>query len=160
MSNQDSHPSSEQPAKSKGKRSSLSESLIQQFIQDPNSVQPVDKPANTEVNTQILTDNIKVSAETNNERKETVEEPSFAAATIEVFKSSQKEATTRFTVDLPKSKHQKFAIVSKQFEHQHEQFGAGIDRKVFRGSRARTTIVVGKSAFPPPVGSNHKNVVF
>lgn len=42
------------------------------------------------------------------------EESSLSVDVIETFKRTQKEATTRFTVDLPQSQHQEFAIVSKK----------------------------------------------
>jgi hypothetical protein len=42
------------------------------------------------------------------------EESSLSIDVIETFKIAQKEATTRFTVDLPQSQHQQFAIVSKK----------------------------------------------
>jgi hypothetical protein len=42
------------------------------------------------------------------------EESSLSVDVIEAFKIAQKEATTRFTVDLPQSQHQQFAIVSKK----------------------------------------------
>jgi hypothetical protein len=42
------------------------------------------------------------------------EESSLSIDVIETFKRTQKEATTRFTVDLPQSQHQQFAIVSKK----------------------------------------------
>ncbi|AFY93104.1 hypothetical protein [Chamaesiphon minutus] len=42
------------------------------------------------------------------------EESSLSVDVIEAFKRTQKEATTRFTVDLPQSQHQQFAIVSKK----------------------------------------------
>ncbi len=42
------------------------------------------------------------------------EESSLSVDVIEAFKRNQKEATTRFTVDLPQSQHQQFAIVSKK----------------------------------------------
>ncbi len=42
------------------------------------------------------------------------EESSLSIDVIEAFKRTQKEATTRFTVDLPQSQHQQFAIVSKK----------------------------------------------
>lgn len=42
------------------------------------------------------------------------EESSLSVDVIEAFKRMPKEATTRFTVDLPQSQHQQFAIVSKK----------------------------------------------
>jgi hypothetical protein len=42
------------------------------------------------------------------------EESSLSVDVIEAFKRTPKEATTRFTVDLPQSQHQEFAIVSKK----------------------------------------------
>jgi hypothetical protein len=42
------------------------------------------------------------------------EESSLSVDVIEAFKRTQKEATTRFTVDLPQSQHREFAIVSKK----------------------------------------------
>jgi hypothetical protein len=42
------------------------------------------------------------------------EESSLSVDVIEAFKRTPKEATTRFTVDLPQSQHQQFAIVSKK----------------------------------------------
>ncbi|WP_310412553.1 hypothetical protein [Chamaesiphon sp. OTE_8_metabat_110] len=42
------------------------------------------------------------------------EESSLSVDVIKAFKRTQKEATTRFTVDLPQSQHQEFAIVSKK----------------------------------------------
>ena len=94
------------------KRKSLSADVMQQFIKDPDAV-------STSANTDILTEvnNSKLmskNAEVSTAPPDSSEEPSLTADVIEMFKSNQKEATTRFTVDLPKSRHQRFAIVSKQ----------------------------------------------
>ena len=87
-----------------GKRKSLSDSIVQQFVKNPDFV-------NGSVNKSVSTE---VIADKNTDTFTDVPEIGFVKATIEVFKSNQKEETTRFTVDLPKSKHQKLAIVSKQ----------------------------------------------
>ena len=94
------------------KRKSLSADVMQQFIKDPDAV-------STSANTDTLTEvnNSKLmskNAEVSTDSLEISEETSLTADVIEMFKSNQKEATTRFTVDLPKSRHQRFAIVSKQ----------------------------------------------
>ena len=94
------------------KRKSLSADVMQQFIKDPDAV-------STSANTDTLTEvnNSKLmskNAEVSTAPPDSSEEPSLTADVIEMFKSNQKEATTRFTVDLPKSRHQRFAIVSKQ----------------------------------------------
>ena len=94
------------------KRKSLSADVMQQFIKDPDAV-------STSANTDTLTEanNSKLmskNAEVSTEPLDSSEETSLTADVIEMFKSNQKEATTRFTVDLPKSRHQRFAIVSKQ----------------------------------------------
>ena len=94
------------------KRKSLSADVMQQFAKDPNAVST---SANTdplaEVNNSKL---MSKNAEVSTDPLDSSEEPSLTADVIEMFKSNQKEATTRFTVDLPKSRHQRFAIVSKQ----------------------------------------------
>jgi hypothetical protein len=94
------------------KRKSLSADVMQQFIKDPDGF-------STSANTDTLTEvnNTKLmskNAEVSTEPLDSSEETSLTADVIEMFKSNQKEATTRFTVDLPKSRHQRFAIVSKQ----------------------------------------------
>ena len=94
------------------KRKSLSADVMQQFVKDPDAV-------STSANTDTLTEvnNSKLmskNAEVSTDSLEISEETSLTADVIEMFKSNQKEATTRFTVDLPKSRHQRFAIVSKQ----------------------------------------------
>ena len=94
------------------KRKSLSADVMQQFVKDPDAV-------STSVNTELLAEvnNSKLmskNAEVSTDPLDSSEEPSLTADVIEMFKSNQKEATTRFTVDLPKSRHQRFAIVSKQ----------------------------------------------
>ncbi len=94
------------------KRKSLSADVMQQFIKDPDAV-------STSANTDILTEvnNSKLmskNTEVSTDPLDSSEETSLTADVIEMFKSNQKEATTRFTVDLPKSRHQRFAIVSKQ----------------------------------------------
>ena len=94
------------------KRKSLSADVMQQFIKDPDAV-------STSANTDTLTEvnNSKLmskNAEVSTDLLDSSEETSLTADVIEMFKSNQKEATTRFTVDLPKSRHQRFAIVSKQ----------------------------------------------
>ena len=94
------------------KRKSLSADVMQQFIKDPDAV-------STSANTDTLTEvnNSKLmskNAEVSTDPLDSSEETSLTADVIEMFKSNQKEATTRFTVDLPKSRHQRFAIVSKQ----------------------------------------------
>jgi|GEM_PF-4343632 len=93
------------------KRKSLSADVMQQFVKDPNALST---SANTELlaevnNSKLIKQHTEVSADTLE-----IEETSLTADVIEMFKSNQKEATTRFTVDLPKSRHQRFAIVSKQ----------------------------------------------
>jgi hypothetical protein len=90
------------------KRKSLTADVMQQFIKDPDTIS---NSASTEVSTDKL---VKVNTEVSTEPLESIEESSLTADVIELFKSNQKEATTRFTVDLPKSRHQRFAIVSKQ----------------------------------------------
>ncbi|WP_373546549.1 hypothetical protein [Chamaesiphon sp.] len=94
------------------KRKSLSADVMQQFIKDPDAVS---NSANTELlaevnNSKLMSKNAEVSTDP----LDSSEETSLTADVIEMFKSNQKEATTRFTVDLPKSRHQRFAIVSKQ----------------------------------------------
>lgn len=94
------------------KRKSLSADVMQQFVKDPN---PLSTSANTELlaevnNSKLMEQDTEVSTDT----LDSSEETSLTADVIEMFKSNQKEATTRFTVDLPKSRHQRFAIVSKQ----------------------------------------------
>ena len=94
------------------KRKSLSADVMQQFVKDPDAV-------STSVNTDTLTEvsnskSVSKNAEVSTDPLDSSEEPSLTADVIEMFKSNQKEATTRFTVDLPKSRHQRFAIVSKQ----------------------------------------------
>ena len=94
------------------KRKSLSADVMQQFVKDPDAV-------STSVNTEVLAEvnnskSIGKNAEFSTDTLDLSEEPSLTAEVIEMFKSNQKEATTRFTVDLPKSRHQRFAIVSKQ----------------------------------------------
>lgn len=94
------------------KRKSLSADVMQQFVKDPDAV-------STSANTDILTEvsnskSVSKNAEVSTDPLDSSEEPSLTADVIEMFKSNQKEATTRFTVDLPKSRHQRFAIVSKQ----------------------------------------------
>ena len=86
------------------KRKSLTADVMQQFMKDPDAI-------STEVSTDKL---VKASTEVSTDPLELIEESSLTADVIEMFKSNQKEATTRFTVDLPKSRHQRFAIVSKQ----------------------------------------------
>ena len=99
-----------------GKRKSLSDSIVQQFVKNPDFVNgSVNKSVSTEVIADKNTDTFaEVIADKNTDIFTDVPEIGFVEATIEVFKSNQKEETTRFTVDLPKSKHQKLAIVSKQ----------------------------------------------
>ena len=94
------------------KRKSLSADVMQQFIKDPDAVST---SANTDTltevnNSKLMSKNTEVSTDP----LDSSEETSLTADVIEMFKSNQKEATTRFTVDLPKSRHQRFAIVSKQ----------------------------------------------
>ena len=94
------------------KRKSLSADVMQQFAKDPNAVST---SANTDTltevnNSKLMSKNAEVTADS----LDSSEETSLTADVIEMFKSNQKEATTRFTVDLPKSRHQRFAIVSKQ----------------------------------------------
>ena len=94
------------------KRKSLSADVMQQFVKDPDAVST---SANTELlaevnNSKLMSKNAEVSTDP----MDSSEETSLTADVIEMFKSNQKEATTRFTVDLPKSRHQRFAIVSKQ----------------------------------------------
>ena len=94
------------------KRKSLSADVMQQFVKDPDAV-------STSVNTEVLAEvnnskSIGKNAEVSTDTLDLSGEPSLTAEVIEMFKSNQKEATTRFTVDLPKSRHQRFAIVSKQ----------------------------------------------
>lgn len=94
------------------KRKSLSADVMQQFVKYPDAV-------STSVNTEVLAEvnnskSIGKNAEVSTDTLDLSEEPSLTAEVIEMFKSNQKEATTRFTVDLPKSRHQRFAIVSKQ----------------------------------------------
>ena len=94
------------------KRKSLSADVMQQFVKDPDAV-------STSVNTDTLTEvsnskSVSKNAEVSTDLLDSSEETSLTADVIEMFKSNQKEATTRFTVDLPKSRHQRFAIVSKQ----------------------------------------------
>ena len=94
------------------KRKSLSADVMQQFIKDPDAVST---SANTDTlaevnNSKLMSKNAEVSTDP----LDSSEETSLTADVIEMFKSNQKEATTRFTVDLPKSRHQRFAIVSKQ----------------------------------------------
>jgi hypothetical protein len=94
------------------KRKSLSADVMQQFIKDPDAVST---SANTEVLAEVNNSGLmKQNAEVSTDTLDLSEEPSLTAEVIEMFKSNQKEATTRFTVDLPKSRHQRFAIVSKQ----------------------------------------------
>ena len=94
------------------KRKSLSADVMQQFVKDPDAVS---KSASTELFTEANTDSLEnKNAEVSTDSLEVSEETSLTADVIEMFKSNQKEATTRFTVDLPKSRHQRFAIVSKQ----------------------------------------------
>ena len=94
------------------KRKSLSADVMQQFVKDPDAVSTsVNTDTLTEVNTSKL---MSKNAEVSTAPPDSSEEPSLTADVIEMFKSNQKEATTRFTVDLPKSRHQRFAIVSKQ----------------------------------------------
>ena len=94
------------------KRKSLSADVMQQFIKDPDAVSTSPNTDTlTEVNnSKLMSKNAEVSTDT----LDVSEETSLTADVIEMFKSNQKEATTRFTVDLPKSRHQRFAIVSKQ----------------------------------------------
>jgi len=90
------------------KRKSLTADVMQQFMKDPDAV-------SSSVSTEVSTDKlVEVSTEVSTDPLESIEESSLTADVIEMFKSNQKEATTRFTVDLPKSRHQRFAIVSKQ----------------------------------------------
>ena len=94
------------------KRKSLSADVMQQFIKDPDAVST---SANTDTLTEVNNSKlISKNAEVSTDSLEISEETSLTADVIEMFKSNQKEATTRFTVDLPKSRHQRFAIVSKQ----------------------------------------------
>jgi hypothetical protein len=94
------------------KRKSLSADVMQQFVKDPNGVST---SANTEVFAEVSNNKLmKQNTEVSTNLGESIEETSLTADVIEMFKSNQKEATTRFTVDLPKSRHQRFAIVSKQ----------------------------------------------
>ena len=94
------------------KRKSLSADVMQQFVKDPDAVSTsVNTDTLAEVsNSKLMNKNTEVSTDT----LDLSEETSLTADVIEMFKSNQKEATTRFTVDLPKSRHQRFAIVSKQ----------------------------------------------
>jgi hypothetical protein len=114
------------------KRKSLTADVMQQFIKDPDAVSSsvstevstdklvevsteVSTDKLVEVSTEVSTDKlVEVSTEVSTDSLESIEESSLTADVIEMFKSNQKEATTRFTVDLPKSRHQRFAIVSKQ----------------------------------------------
>jgi transcription initiation factor IIF auxiliary subunit len=90
------------------KRKSLTADVMQQFMKDPDAV-------SNSVSTEFSTDKlVEVNTEVSADPLESIEESSLTADVIEMFKSNQKEATTRFTVDLPKSRHQRFAIVSKQ----------------------------------------------
>ncbi len=94
------------------KRKSLSADVMQQFIKDPDAVST---SANTDTLTEVNNNKLmSKNAEVSTDSLEVSEETSLTADVIEMFKSNQKEATTRFTVDLPKSRHQRFAIVSKQ----------------------------------------------
>lgn len=94
------------------KRKSLSADVMQQFIKDPDAVSTA---ANTDTLTEVNNSKLmSKNAEVSTAPPDSSEEPSLTADVIEMFKSNQKEATTRFTVDLPKSRHQRFAIVSKQ----------------------------------------------
>jgi len=93
------------------KRKSLSADVMQQFVKDPDAVST---SANTEVLAEVNNSKMSKNAEVSTEPLDSSEETSLTADVIEMFKSNQKEATTRFTVDLPKSRHQRFAIVSKQ----------------------------------------------
>ena len=94
------------------KRKSLSADVMQQFVKDPDAVST---SANTEVLAEVSNSkSVSKNAEVSTDPLDSSEEPSLTADVIEMFKSNQKEATTRFTVDLPKSRHQRFAIVSKQ----------------------------------------------
>ena len=79
------------------KRKSLSADVMQQFIKDPDAVST---SANTEVlaevnNSKLMSKNAEVSTDL----LDSSEETSLTADVIEMFKSNQKEATTRFTVD-------------------------------------------------------------
>jgi hypothetical protein len=90
------------------KRKSLSADVMQQFIKNPDATV-------SEVNTDLSSNSIiSVSTGISTDISTLTEEPSLTAEVISMFKSQEKEATTRFTVDLPKSRHQRFAIVSKQ----------------------------------------------
>lgn len=94
------------------KRKSLSADVMQQFVKDPDTVST---SANTDTLTEVSNSkSVSKNAEVSTDPLDSSEEPSLTADVIEMFKSNQKEATTRFTVDLPKSRHQRFAIVSKQ----------------------------------------------
>lgn len=94
------------------KRKSLSADVMQQFVKDPDAVST---SANTDTLTEVSNSkSVSKNAEVSTDPLDSSEEPSLTADVIEMFKSNQKEATTRFTVDLPKSRHQRFAIVSKQ----------------------------------------------
>jgi hypothetical protein len=94
------------------KRKSLSADVMQQFIKDPDTVST---SANTDTLTEVNNSRLMSrNAEVSTDPLDSSEETSLTADVIEMFKSNQKEATTRFTVDLPKSRHQRFAIVSKQ----------------------------------------------
>ena len=94
------------------KRKSLSADVMQQFVKDPDAVST---SANTDTLTEVSNSkSVSKNAEVSTDTLDVSEETSLTADVIEMFKSNQKEATTRFTVDLPKSRHQRFAIVSKQ----------------------------------------------
>lgn len=94
------------------KRKSLSADVMQQFVKDPDAIS---SSALASVNTEASADNLgDENTEVSTDTLDVSEETSLTADVIEMFKSHQKEATTRFTVDLPKSRHQRFAIVSKQ----------------------------------------------
>ena len=94
------------------KRKSLSADVMQQFAKDPNAVST---SANTDTIAEVSNSkSVSKNAEVSTDPLDSSEETSLTADVIEMFKSNQKEATTRFTVDLPKSRHQRFAIVSKQ----------------------------------------------
>ena len=90
------------------KRKSLTADVMQQFMKDPDA-------ASSSVSTEVNTDkSVGINTEVSADPLESIEESSLTAEVIELFRSNQKEATTRFTVDLSKSRHQRFAIVSKQ----------------------------------------------
>lgn len=95
------------------KRRTLSESVIKQFVQNPDSVTASEEKL-AEVNAEASQ---QVSTDSKDEKEVGYSDESVSSLASEViaqFQIAEKEATVRFTVDLAQSKHKKFGVIAKQ----------------------------------------------